>query len=153
MDVVLELVDGPADELRSLRAWLVTEDGLRGRVQPVERPPAVGELGADLTGLLIGLAGTSGSSALAAVLVTWIRTRHSDLDLLVRREDGVTTQIKARRLRHLDASALPDTIRRVTEVIVGLDKPAGGRHPADQGTADETRAPRGGDAGPPSAAP
>jgi hypothetical protein len=121
VDVIVRVVAGTADDVWSLRAWLVAEDEFRGCVQPVEQSPEPGALGPDLTGLLVDLAGPA--AALAAVLVAWIRSRHGDVDLSVEGRNGTTVRVSARRVRGLDVDGLRAEIEQLGHAVEA--KPGG----------------------------
>src|SRR5215813_8465127 len=71
---ITALGEGPA-ELRSLREWLVREEELRGRVTLIEPAPRPGTLGSVVESLLVMLGPGGTATALASVLITWIRHR------------------------------------------------------------------------------
>jgi hypothetical protein len=98
------------DPLRSLRSWLAGEDELRGRVHLVTPPPEPGELGSLADTLRVLLTPGGPAAALATALVSWARRQRTDLRVTLRRGDGVLAEVEVKRLRGLDAAALPATI-------------------------------------------
>lgn len=122
MNVTVRLVGGIDDDLRSLRAWLVEEDELRGHVEMVEQPPAPGRLGPGIDVLLVALAPGGAATALVAGLISWIRSRHGDIDVTGERDgDRTTIHVSARRVRGLDADGLKDEI---TQLVRALEETA-----------------------------
>ncbi|WP_308012154.1 effector-associated constant component EACC1 [Actinacidiphila acidipaludis] len=109
MDVTLE-VEGhrAADELRSLREWLLNEDGLRGRVRLVDGPVVPGTLGAGVEALAVALAPGGIATAVASVLIAWIRHRTSDVTLKVTRPDGTSYELTATDVPDFGTAAVAD---------------------------------------------
>jgi hypothetical protein len=107
---------GPAtgDDLRSLRTWLSDVDELRGRVRirPADAPP--GTLGV-VTDTLVVTAPIV--AALAPALISWIRSRHTDLTLTVTGSDGSSVEISAQRMRRLGAEELGPEIERLIRTL------------------------------------
>jgi Effector Associated Constant Component 1 len=128
-----------ADELYSLRAWLLEEDELRGRVRVVEHPPAPGKLGTLPEALTIVLGPGGVSTVVAGALIAWMRYRTSDVRLKVTGSDGSTVEVDGRRLRSLsatDVAAQLDHLRRILEEQSGdrCDSPGGAsaiQHPIE----------------------
>jgi hypothetical protein len=118
---VVETADA-VDEVLSLRAWLVAEDELRGRVQLIEQEPEPDELGSVLHELAV-VVGPGGGAVLASVLVAWVRHRTSDVTCKLVRKDGICVEVSAKRLRRADTAA----VREVTgELLAWLEAdPAG----------------------------
>jgi hypothetical protein len=104
-----------ADELYSLRAWLLDEEDLRGRVRLVERPPAPGKLGALPEALIMAL-GPGGAFTAASALIAWFRYRTSDVRLKLIGPDGSALEVEGRRVRGMstaEVSAHVEQLRRV----------------------------------------
>jgi hypothetical protein len=134
-DVIVRLDDETTDELRSLRAWLVGEDELRGRVTMVEQPPRPGELGPVTDALLVALGQGGAATVLAAGLVSWLRSRHGDINITAeRRGDQTKIQVSAKRVRGLDADGLRSEIDRLGHALSNGLPPGndpGSPNPAD----------------------
>jgi hypothetical protein len=117
-DLVLTLSgDGASsDELRSLRAWLLQEDELRGRVETVERPPDADRLGPVLEALRIVADPAAG--VLTAVLLAWLRTRVSSVRLGLRRSKvgNVEVELDA-SVPGMDADALAELTERISHLV------------------------------------
>ncbi len=142
----MRLTGGAADDLRSLHAWLVAEDELRGRVEFVEQSPAPGTLGSALDTLVMTLGPGGAASVLVAGLVSWIRSRHGDLDITVeRRDDRTTFRVSARRVRGLDAASLRDELERFDRALTRPgavpDRPAGDDISGPTGSSEADRVP------------
>lgn len=143
MDVVVR-VEGPgaADELRSLRAWLVDDD-FRGRVRLLEADPASEMLtGGIVDGLTIAV-GCLGT-ALATVLVTWLKTRVGRVRLRVTRPDGAVVELNAEQVRGLDAEGVWLRVGQVADLLDADPRPPGPTTGTAAGGGDE-------DGGPPRA--
>jgi hypothetical protein len=113
-----------ADELRSLRQWLVAEESLRGRVRLVAVPPQEGTLGAGVDALAIALGNGGAATALATVVVTWLRRRTGRMEVKFVRADGSRVEIST-------DLAGPQTAQEVRETVQGLVRDLG---PLDEGT-------------------
>jgi hypothetical protein len=103
-----------ADELRSLREWLLGEDVLRGRVRFVEPTPAPGTLGSVVETLAVALGPGGVATATASVLIAWIRRRTSDVKLRVIRQDGSSYELTATNVPDMDATALDELAKRLS---------------------------------------
>jgi hypothetical protein len=113
-----------AADLRSLRSWMIDTGDLRGPVELRQRDPGPGELGS-LTDALVVAAGSGGAvTALAGVLVSWIRHRTSDLTVKVTRPDGSSVEVDGKRIRRLEAEALTVEIERLAEQLTAAPAPA-----------------------------
>jgi hypothetical protein len=118
-------VAGAADDVRSLRRWLIAEDEFRGRVRPVDEPVRPGVLGPSPAELLVEAVGPGGVG-LAAVLVAWLRSRRGDVDLTVQLRGGQTTvRVSARRVRGVAFDGLAAEIERLGRAVDALDRPDG----------------------------
>jgi Effector Associated Constant Component 1 len=132
VDVVVR-VEGPgaADELRSLRTWLIDDDDFRGRVRLHEADPAQETLGGIVNELTIAV-GSLGA-ALATVLVTWLKTRVGRVRLRVTRPDGAVVEMNAEQVRGLDAESAWLRVAQVADLLNAGPQPHG---PAARTTAD-----------------
>lgn len=117
MAVTLTLAgdEASSDELRNLRAWLVEDDDLRGRVRTRERPPDQGTLGPLLES--IEVIAQPVAAALAAALITWLRSRVSRFRLEVRTKSGAEIVLDSRQVKALDPRQVRDLIGRLSKVI------------------------------------
>jgi hypothetical protein len=132
VDVIVRIDSASVDEIRSLRVWLIGEDELRGRVELVERPPQPGELGPALDALVVSLGQGGAASVLVAGLISWLRSRHGDIDITAERHgDQTKIRVSAKRVRGLDADGLRNEIDRLGHALSnGL--PPGGTDSTDR---------------------
>lgn len=135
VELAITVVGGAgADELRSLHAWLVREDELRGRVALVEPPPERGALGSIPEALAVALGPGGVATALAGVLVTWLRHRTTDLTLRAGRKDGATVvELSVRRMRDMDPAAVQQQVRTLSRLLAEAEETTldGRRSPSD----------------------
>lgn len=109
--------DVSAADLRSLRSWMIDMGELRGPFELRRPEPRPGEMGS-LTDALIVAAGSGGAiTALAGVLVSWLRHRTSDLTVKITRPDGTTFEVVGSRVRGLDGAHLGAEIGRLAEQL------------------------------------
>jgi hypothetical protein len=109
--------EASSDELRGLRAWLVADDELRGRVRTREGPPDAGKLGPVLESLEI--IAQPAAAALAASLIAWLRSRVSKFRLEVRTERGAEVVLDSRQVKAMDPQQVNELIGRLSQVIEG----------------------------------
>lgn len=109
--------NGSFDDLLSLRTWLHGEDELRGRVTPHERPPGQGELGTIVDMLVVSVGPGGAVAALAAGVLSWLRSRTSDIDLEITKPDGSSVKISAKRVRKLNPEALRREIDKLCRAL------------------------------------
>ncbi|MER6029925.1 hypothetical protein [Streptomyces sp. NPDC001851] len=121
--------DRAADELRSLRDWLVAEEELRGRVRLELSPPAPGALGSLVAALTVALGPGGVATAAASVLISWLRRRTGDVSVKVVRPDGTAAEFSASNVHGLDAAE----IQRITAELSRSLDPAGDRETDDAG--------------------
>lgn len=121
MTLALAGDEASSDELRRLRAWLVEDDELRGRVRSVQRPPAQGALGPVLESLEV--IAQPAAAALAAALVTWLRSRVSRFRLEVRTERGAQVVLDSRQVKAMDPNEVNELVGRLSEVIADASGP------------------------------
>ncbi|GGU98177.1 hypothetical protein GCM10010260_37940 [Streptomyces filipinensis] len=128
--LVVEVVgDRSADELRSLRDWLVAEEELRGRVRLELPEPEPGALGSLVAALTVALGPGGVATAAASVLISWLRRRTGDVTVKVLRPDGTSVEFSTTNVSGLDATEVQ---RIAAELSRSLD-PAGDRTSGDAG--------------------
>ncbi|WP_157855149.1 effector-associated constant component EACC1 [Kitasatospora purpeofusca] len=99
-------------EAESLTDWLRGEPGLT-RVTLTGRAPAPGEMGSVLDAVTVALGAGGALSVLASSLRVWFaQPRRSDVRLKIRRADGGTLELDAKRVR---AGDLEDLLRTALE--------------------------------------
>jgi hypothetical protein len=116
--VIVDAGSDTSDALRSLKGWLADDDELRGRVRVLAKPPPAGTLG-DVADTLVAAAPLAG--VLVPAVVSWLRSRHSDLTLKIDRSDGGSVELTVNRLRRLDLAKLS---AEITDVVKALEAPA-----------------------------
>ncbi|WP_328457021.1 MULTISPECIES: effector-associated constant component EACC1 [unclassified Amycolatopsis] len=114
MDLTLRITAGdPVGELSSLNDWLAADD--RFAVRVLRGTGAPGTLAAGLPeALAVALAPGGVATAIATVLVTWIRHRTGAVKITGTRPDGTTFALEATHVKDLDAAG----VRELTEKIV-----------------------------------
>ena len=117
VDVQVGVEGAGGDRVRSLRAWLLREEELRGRVRLVEKAPCPGGLGPVPDGLMVALVPGGAASVLAAVAVAWVRAQRADVTVTVQRPDGASVRLEARRVRGLDAGAARELVERAGRML------------------------------------
>ena len=94
---------GSAAELASLNEWLRRTDELRGRVRPVPKVPAPGEMGGAIDVLVVAAGAGGVLTVLANSLSVWLsRPRRSSVTVAVERPDGTRVEITGEHLRSVD---------------------------------------------------
>lgn len=94
-EIAVHGTDDAHGELASLLDWLDHENELRGRVRfaPAEIKP--GELGGIETLLLAAIA-AGGLPVLGQIIVGWLQTRRSEIEVTVTAPDGAGLRISAK---------------------------------------------------------
>ena len=103
IEAMLAVADGDAGDLA---AWLAAEDDLRGCVRRVPEAVPSGALGADLAQLAVSVASGGTATAVASVIIAWLRRRAGPVTVRVSRKDGSSIEVHADRVREMDADAL-----------------------------------------------
>ena len=110
--------------MRSLEAWLANHDELRGWVEPVIEAPQPGTMGSIAEVLLVTVGQSGMATAVASVLISWIRRQSGTVSLRVTRPDGMKITVAADHVRGLT----PEEIRSlVTHLGATLDGTGAGR--------------------------
>lgn len=106
MELTLTLDNESADELRSMRTWLLAEDEMRGRVRMLEVPPAPDRLGPLLEALQV----TAGpvAAAFSASVVAWLRSRVGNVRLVITTKEGEKFDFRSKNVHGMDASSLAE---------------------------------------------
>ena len=107
----------PYDEVRSLRTWLLDESALQGRVTLTAAQPASDTLGGTMETLAVALGPGGVATALASVLITWIRRRTTDVTVKITKSDGSTLEMVGRHIRRLDSEGMRTLTAELTKVI------------------------------------
>jgi hypothetical protein len=111
------LGEQPHDEARSLRTWMLEEPALRGRVTLRVAPSASGTLGDSMETLVVALGPGGVATALASVLVTWIRRRTTDVTVKITKSDGSTLEVSGRHIGRLDSDGMRGLTAELAKAI------------------------------------
>jgi hypothetical protein len=125
------IVDVAGGDAADLVAWLAAEDELRGRVRRVPGAMPSEALGADLAQLAVSVASGGTATAVASVIIAWLRRRAGPVAVHVSRPDGSTIEVHADRVREMDADALRALADQVAATVwpgdaVGMEPGSGG---------------------------
>jgi hypothetical protein len=115
--VVLVEAQGPGADLYSLRDWLVAEPMLRGQVRLIQPAPASGTLGSAIEALAVGIGQGGAATALASVLIAWIRRRVGDVTVKLTRPDGNSTEVTAKHVPGLDAAGIAGLVADIAKSL------------------------------------
>ncbi|MER5549640.1 hypothetical protein ABT072_46410 [Streptomyces sp. NPDC002589] len=128
LDIVRLSVSGGAAQTADLAAWLDEEDALRGRVRRVAGPVPDGALGGELQQLVVGLTSSGVTTAVASVVVAWLRRRTGSVSVRVSGRDGFELEVHADQVWNMDAEQLRAQVDR----LVSAAWPDGaGREPGE----------------------
>jgi Effector Associated Constant Component 1 len=105
------------EDIADLAAWLEAEDELRGHVR--REPAAVpdGALGATIAQLALSLGSGSAATAMASVIIAWLRRRTGSVSVRLTRPDGSTMELQAERVRALDTAAFQAQVAQVVAAV------------------------------------
>jgi hypothetical protein len=120
IEIVVCGPDSP-DLLRDLFAWLIEERYLAGGVRIVEREPLPFALGPVATALEVALGPGGSATALATVVVTWLRFRAGKVSVsLSVGEKLPRVEIAGANIKDLDAEALQALITQISDTLASL---------------------------------
>ena len=111
-DVTL-FVAGSLDDAVALGGLLDADPELRGRVRRVAAQVPEGALGSGLPELVIALGSSGVATALASVLMVWLRQRSGSVSLHITRPDGAHLELTAERVRTLGS----DDLRALVDLL------------------------------------
>lgn len=106
---------------RSLEAWLVGRDELRGRVRPVVAAPRPGEMGSVSDVLVVALGHGGAATAVASVLISWVRRQRGKVSVTAKRSDGAEITVSADHVRGLTAEQISPLVNQVAAALDGND--------------------------------
>lgn len=101
------------DDPAELADWLTTDDALRGRVRRAAEPVPDGALGAELSQLVVSLGSGGVATAMASVVIAWLRRRAGSVTVRISRADGSSVTVRAEHVRGLDSVALRTQVDQV----------------------------------------
>src|SRR5579859_5942433 len=98
-EVTLGVVgDHSVDLIRSLRGWLLDDDDLQCRVVFARVVPESNTLGPSMDALVVALA-PGVATALASVLIAWIRRQTGDGTIRITRIDGTSVELDIKNVQ------------------------------------------------------
>lgn len=107
-------VTGSLDDSVALGALLDTDPDLRGHVRRAVAQVPEGALSGGLPDLLIALGSSGVATALASVLMVWLRQRSGSVSVHITRPDGTQLGLTAERVRALDSDELRAYVDQLT---------------------------------------
>jgi Effector Associated Constant Component 1 len=110
--------------VRSLDVWLAGHDELRGRVRPAMTAPPPGAMGTETEVLTVALGQGGVATAMASVLISWIRRQAGRISVNVIRPDGAEITLTAEHIRGLTTEEIRSV---VTQLETTLDTTGAGK--------------------------
>ncbi|MCA1696586.1 MAG: hypothetical protein LC749_18720 [Actinobacteria bacterium] len=111
--------------MRSLEAWLAGHGELRGQVQPVVMAPQSGTMGSVAEVLMVTVGQAGVATAVASVLISWIRRRSGTVSVNVARPDGAEITLTAEHVRGLTTEEVRSMVTQLEATL--LDGTGAGR--------------------------
>jgi hypothetical protein len=105
--------------MRSLEVWLVGHDDLRGRVRPVMMAPRPGAMGSGAEVLLVTMGQAGVATAVASVLISWIRRQSGKVSVSVTRPDGAEITFTAEHVRGLTTEEVRSVVTQLEATLDG----------------------------------
>lgn len=111
--------DDATAAMRSLEAWLAGQDELRGRVRPGVIAPQPGAMGsvAEVLVVTVGQAGVA--TAVASVLISWIRRQAGKVSVNVTRSDGAEITFTVEHVRGLTTEEVRSMVTQLEAMLDG----------------------------------
>jgi membrane-associated two-gene conflict system component 1 (EACC1) len=111
--------DDATAAMRSLEVWLAGHDELHGRVEPVMTAPQPGTMGsmADVLMVTVGPGGVA--TAVASVLISWIRRQRGTVSVSARRPDGAEITLTADHVRGLTTEEVRALVTQLEATLDG----------------------------------
>jgi hypothetical protein len=111
-------ITGSLDDSAALQALLAADPDLRGQVRRHVTPAPEGTLGGGVPDLLMALGSSGGiATAVASVVVVWLRQRAGSVSVRIKRHDGSELEIKAERVRALDSDGLRTQVNQLAALL------------------------------------
>jgi hypothetical protein len=101
----------------ALADWLEADDELRGHVRREAAPVPEGALGAELAQVVVSLGSSGAVTAMASVIIAWLRRRTGSVSVSMTRPDGSTVELTAERVRALDASGVREQVDQLVAAV------------------------------------
>lgn len=111
--------DDPTAAMRSLEAWLAGHDELRGRVRSVVMAPQPGTMGTVAEVLMVAVGHAGVATAVASVLISWIRRRSGKVSVNVTRPDGAEITLTADHVRGLTTEEVRSMVTQLEATLDG----------------------------------
>lgn len=111
--------DDAATAMRSLEEWLAGHDELRGRVKPVVAAPQPDTMGSVAEVLMVTMGQAGVATALASVLISWIRRRSGKVSVSVTRPDGAEITLTAEHVRRLTTEEVHSVVNQMEATLDG----------------------------------
>jgi hypothetical protein len=113
--------DDATTAMRSLEAWLAGQDELRGRVHPGVVAPQPGAMGSVAEVLMVAVGQGGVATAVASVLISWIRRQAGTVSVNVTRPDGAEIALTADHVRGLTTEEVPSLVTQLAATLDGSD--------------------------------
>ena len=107
-----------------LAAWLEADDELRGHVRREPAPVPDGALGTTIAQLALSLGSGGAATAMASVVIAWLRRRTGSVAVRLTRPDGSAVELQAERVRALDAAGLQAQVDQLVTAVWPADDSA-----------------------------
>lgn len=119
--------EASADDLAGLRAWLLDEPSLRGRVRLRQVPAPAGAMpGPVVDALLLAVAGGGAAAAAVrvrtagSVLIAWLKARRGDIQVTVTGPQDRSVSLNATNVKGLSSTEISALLDRLVEVVDGV---------------------------------
>jgi hypothetical protein len=103
----------------SLEAWLTGREELRGGVRAVAPAPYPGAMGSAADVLMVVLGQGGVATALASVLISWIRGQSGKVSVTAKRRDSAEIIVTADRVRGLTQDGIQLLVARLATALDG----------------------------------
>lgn len=127
------------ESTRALADWLDADDELRGNVRREPAPVPEGALGAEIAQLVVSLGSSGAVTAMASVIIAWLRRRTGSVSVHLTRPDGSAVELTAERVRALDAAGVRDQVQQLVAAVWPAGQPEAGEATASEAAAGGAR--------------
>jgi tetratricopeptide (TPR) repeat protein len=104
-------------QLPSLETWLNDDAGIGGRVRLTQPQPEPGSMGTMANALAVSVKSGAALVTVVQALITWLRSRKSDVRVVITNARGERLELSTKNVRALDQSALTAMISRLTDSL------------------------------------
>jgi hypothetical protein len=119
MDLTLTVAGQSPADAQSLQEWMYQDDDLRGRAQLAPATPSEGKLGTLTDALIVAIGPGGAALSLASIVISWIRNRHSDVEVKITRPDGASISVTAKRVNAADSTRLRPMVSELADWAAG----------------------------------